>query len=78
MNNFTASNPLPDRLPLVPLRDVVMFPGTTLPIASGRAKSKAALDQVWSGSKMIVFVTQKNARIDDPGEIYTRLVLSVW
>ncbi|OGE71023.1 endopeptidase La [Candidatus Daviesbacteria bacterium RIFOXYD1_FULL_41_10] len=68
MNNFTASNPLPDRLPLVPLRDVVMFPGTTLPIASGRAKSKAALDQVWSGSKMIVFVTQKNARIDDPGE----------
>ncbi|MFH0937032.1 MAG: endopeptidase La [Candidatus Daviesbacteria bacterium] len=69
INDFTSSSiKLPERLPVGPLRDVVMFPGTSLPIVSGRPKSKAALDQAWSSNRLIVFITQKNSRIEDPKE----------
>lgn len=57
---------LPERLPVGPLRDTVMFPETTLPIVSGRSKSKAALDTAWSTNRLVVFVTQKNSKIEDP------------
>ncbi len=49
-----------------PLRDTVIFPGNSVPIISGRPKSKAALDLAWNSDKLIVFVTQKNSRIEDP------------
>lgn len=70
MSSDYASQPvkLPEKLPVVPLRDVVMFPGTSLPIVSGRVKSKAALDLAWSTNRLIVFVTQKNSRLEDPKE----------
>ena len=55
-------------LPVGPLRDTVIFPGNSVPIISGRPKSKAALDVAWNSDKLIVFVTQKNSRIEDPGE----------
>ena len=54
-------------LPVGPLRGTVIFPGNTVPIVSGRAKSKAALDAAWATNRLIVFVTQKNERIDEPG-----------
>ncbi len=59
---------LPPRVPVGPLRDTVMFPGTTLPIVSARVKSKAALDQAWATDRLIIFVTQKNSKVEDPGE----------
>ncbi|HBQ51293.1 TPA: endopeptidase La [Candidatus Daviesbacteria bacterium] len=55
-------------MPIGPLRDTVIFPGNSVPIISGRPKSKAALDVAWNMDKLIVFVTQKNSRIEDPGE----------
>ncbi|OGE72480.1 endopeptidase La [Candidatus Daviesbacteria bacterium RIFCSPLOWO2_02_FULL_38_15] len=55
-------------MPVGPLRDTVIFPGNSVPIISGRAKSKAALDVAWNSDKLIVFVTQKNHRIEDPTE----------
>lgn len=58
---------LPVRLPVGPLRDTVMFPETTLPIVSGRPRSKAALDNAWATNRLVVFVTQKNSKIEDPG-----------
>ena len=64
---LTQSIKLPDQLPVGPLRDTVMFPETTLPIVSGRPKSKSALDSAWSTNRLIVFVTQKNSRLEDPG-----------
>lgn len=65
--DYTSSSiKLPEKLPLGPLRDTVMFPGTSLPIVSGRNKSKSALDQAWSNNRLIVFVTQKNSRIEEP------------
>ncbi len=53
-------------LPVGPLRDTVIFPGSPVPIISGRPKSKAALDAAWNSDKLILFVTQKNSRIEDP------------
>lgn len=58
----------PPTLPVGPLRDTVIFPGNSVPIISGRPKSKAALDTAWNCDKLIVFVTQKNSRIEDPAE----------
>lgn len=55
-------------MPVGPLRGTVIFPGNTVPIVSSRIKSKAALDVAWATNRLIVFVTQKNERIDDPGE----------
>lgn len=69
MNNLTAQTiKLPDKLPVSPLRDTVMFTGTSLPIAAGRPKSKSALDKAWESNRLIVFVTQKNPRVEDPAE----------
>lgn len=53
-------------LSVAPLRETVIFPGNNVPIVSGREKSKAALDQAWETNRLIVFVTQKNERIEDP------------
>lgn len=70
MQTDFSSQPIqyPEQLPVGPLRDTVMFPGTSLPIVSGRQMSKLALDQAWSDNRLIVFVTQKNSRIEDPSE----------
>lgn len=57
---------LAKELPVAPLRETVIFPGNNVPIISGRDRSKAALDSAWEGNRLIVFVTQKNEKIDDP------------
>jgi ATP-dependent Lon protease len=64
------TNPIKLRptLPVGPLRGTVIFPGNNVPIVSGRAKSKAALDSAYETDRLIVFVTQKNERLDDPKE----------
>lgn len=69
MAEYTSQSiSLPEKLPVGPLRDVVMFPGTSLPIVSGRSMSKSALDQAWSTNRLIIFVTQKNSRVEEPKE----------
>lgn len=59
---------LKSTIPVGPLRDTVIFPGNSVPIISGRPKSKAALDLAWNSDKLILFVTQKNSRVEDPSE----------
>lgn len=59
---------LKPRIPVGPLRDTVIFPGNSVPIISGRAKSKVALDLAWNSDKLILFVAQKNSRIEDPSD----------
>ncbi len=73
MADVARSLKVPQVLPVSPLRDTVMFPGTSLPIAAGRIKSRAALDSAWEGNRLIIFVTQKNPRVEDPEEkdLYT-------
>ena len=53
-------------LPLLPLRDIVVFPNMVIPLFVGRDKSIAALNEVMKKEKKIVLVTQKNSEIDDP------------
>jgi len=55
-------------LPLLPLRDIVVFPNMVAPLFVGRDKSIKALNEVMKTDKKIVLVTQKNAEVDDPLE----------
>ncbi len=53
-------------LPLLPLRDIVVFPNMVIPLFVGRDKSINALNDVMSSEKKILLVTQKNSETDDP------------
>ena len=52
--------------PLLPLRDIVIFPSMVVPLFVGREKSIKALQEVMKTDKSIVLITQKNSEIDDP------------
>ena len=60
-------------LPLLPLRGVVVFPRTTLPLEVGRDKSVVALEEAMSCGKLIVLAAQKVAKVNEPSpdDIYT-------
>ena len=55
-------------IPLLPLRDVVVFPGTVIPLFVGRERSIKALEKTMEGDKKIVLASQKDANIEDPKE----------
>ena len=57
-----------DFLPLLPLRDIVVFPGMIVPLFVGRDRSIKALNEVMKTNKKIILVTQKNAEVDNPIE----------
>src|SRR5687768_1919053 len=57
---------LPNVLPILPIRNIVVFPGTVMPLNVGRPKSKALLDEVMPGEKLIGVFTQKNPDVEDP------------
>ena len=52
--------------PLLPLRDIVVFPSMVIPLFVGRDKSINALNEVMKNDKKIILVTQKNSEVDDP------------
>ncbi|MCA3387512.1 MAG: endopeptidase La [Roseomonas sp.] len=56
-----------DILPVLPLRDIVVFPHMIVPLFVGREKSVRALEAVMKDDKQILLVAQKNAGQDDPG-----------
>ncbi|WP_333612434.1 endopeptidase La [Brevundimonas bullata] len=53
-------------LPVLPLRDIVVFPHMVVPLFVGREKSVRALDEIMKGDKQILLATQKNSVDDDP------------
>ena len=55
-------------LPLLPLRDIVVFPNMVIPLFVGRDKSINALNEVMKKEKKIILVTQKNSEVDDPSK----------
>ena len=55
-------------LPLLPLRDIVVFPNMVIPLFVGRDKSINALNEVMKKEKKIILVTQKNSEVDDPAK----------
>ena len=62
-----------DSLPVLPLRDIVVFPHMIVPLFVGRDKSIRALEEAMAADKNILLVAQKDAQIDDPepDEIHT-------
>src|SRR3954468_17001470 len=57
---------IPQLLPVLPIRNIVVFPGTVMPLNIGRAKSKSLLEEVMPGDKLIGVITQKNSESEDP------------
>ncbi|MGH8087911.1 MAG: LON peptidase substrate-binding domain-containing protein, partial [Stenotrophomonas sp.] len=53
-------------LPVLPLRDVVVFPHMVIPLFVGRDKSMHALEQAMEADKRILLLAQKSAETDDP------------
>jgi ATP-dependent Lon protease len=57
---------LPESLPLLPVRDVVVFPYMILPLFVGREASLRAVETAMAGDRMIMLATQKDFSEDDP------------
>jgi ATP-dependent Lon protease len=57
---------VPKELPVLMLRDIVVFPYMVVPLFVGREKSKNAVDESLSSHRMILLLTQKNAEVEDP------------
>jgi len=57
---------LPETLPILPLRNTVLFPGVVIPITAGRDKSIKLINDANKGNKVIGVVSQKDENIEDP------------
>jgi len=57
---------VPKELPVLMLRDIVVFPYMVVPLFVGREKSKNAVDQALSSHRMILLLTQKSSEVEDP------------
>ncbi|MEN2997716.1 MAG: endopeptidase La [Brevinematia bacterium] len=57
----------PELLPIVPLRNMVLFPGVVTPLSIGRKKSLSAVEDASLKDKLIGFVTQRSKDVEDPG-----------
>jgi ATP-dependent Lon protease len=64
---------LPDELPILPLRDTVLFPNSFMPLAVARESSVRLIDEAISGGKLIGVFTQRDATVEEPqqGDLYT-------
>ncbi|HMT66355.1 MAG TPA: LON peptidase substrate-binding domain-containing protein, partial [Bacteroidales bacterium] len=58
---------IPGSIPLLPLRNTVLFPGVVIPIAVGRSKSVQLVRDAYRGDKLVAAVAQLDAEVDDPG-----------
>lgn len=57
---------IPSLIPILPIRNIVVFPGTVMPLNVGRQKSKNLLDEVMPAEKLIGVITQKMRRSKTP------------
>lgn len=66
--DFELDNTLavPDVLPILPLRNTVLFPGVVLPITVGRDKSIQAVNEAYAGEKLIGVLAQKDSSVEEP------------
>jgi ATP-dependent Lon protease len=59
---------IPETLPVLVLRDIVVFPYMIVPLNVGRPKSKKAVDTALNGDRLILLLTQKDMNVEDPSE----------
>ena len=62
-----ANAPLPDALPVLPLRETVTFPDTVMPLAVGQPRSIKLVDDVLGANRMLVMVASRDPENDEPG-----------
>ncbi len=69
---------IPEELPILPLRNTVLFPGVVIPITAGRDKSIQLIKDANKGDKVVGVVAQKNGEVEDPtiDDIYTTGVVA--
>ncbi len=67
MSEHSGVQPIPTILPLIPLRDLILFPNLVVPLFVGRERSINALEESMRQSHMVALVTQKHAELADPG-----------
>ena len=65
-NDDNDLQPIPDELPLLPLRNTVLFPGVVLPITVGRDKSIKAVSDAYKADKLIGVIAQKDSSVEEP------------
>jgi ATP-dependent Lon protease len=63
---FEKDTVIPATLPILPLRNTVLFPGVVLPITVGRDKSIKAVNEAYKSDKLVGVVAQKDASVEDP------------
>jgi len=66
-DNQISDENLPEELPLLPIRNTVLFPGVVLPITVGRTKSIKLVKKAYRGDRIIGVVAQKNVNTEEPG-----------
>ncbi len=66
-NASAEAIPIPDLLPVLPLKDVVLFPYVIVPLSVSRDKSISAIDTALAEQRILLLVTQKDSTVDEPG-----------
>lgn len=56
----------PEDIPVLPLRNTVLFPGVVIPITVGRDKSIKAVQEAWKNDKFVAVLSQKDSNVEDP------------
>jgi ATP-dependent Lon protease len=65
-SDLTDEQPIPAELPLLPLRNTVLFPGVVIPITVGRDKSIKAVNDAYKTDKLVGVVSQKDSLVEEP------------
>src|SRR5580765_2436626 len=60
--------PIPNELPVLPLRDTVLFPNSFLPLAVARESSVRLIEEAIAGSKLVGVFTQRDASVEEPAQ----------
>jgi len=65
-NDLNDEQLIPAELPLLPLRNTVLFPGVVIPITVGRDKSIKAVNDAYKADKLVGVVSQKDSQVEEP------------
>ena len=65
--DFSTQEPYPDQMPLLALKNTVLFPGIVIPITVGRDKSIRAIQKAYSTNRMIGVLSQRDLEVENPG-----------
>ncbi len=68
-NDLNDEQPIPAELPLLPLRNTVLFPGVVIPITVGREKSIKSVNDAYKADKLIGVVSQKDSQVEEPAAV---------